>query len=221
MQAPPRVLISYAQDRDDPEHGLAVRRLWEFLRSCGIDARLDLPAAAQRRDWALWMAEEIRLADMILVVASVAYRERAEDRSGPNVGRGVQWEARLIRDAFYGDQQAVGRYVPVILPGQTVDGVPDFLAPNTCTVYHVADFTVEGAESLLRVLTDQPDIVEPPLGQRPTLPPRPASSRPLPPQQPLPTRPAAVYNNFTGNASGTVIQAGSIGSVTNGRPDAP
>src|ERR1700761_127597 len=187
MQAPPRVLISYAQDRDDPEHGLAVRRLWEFLRSCGIDARLDLPAAAQRRDWALWMADEIRAADMILVIASVAYRERAEDRSGPNVGRGVQWEARLIRDAFYGDQQAVGRFVPVILPGQTVDGVPDFLAPNTCTVYEVTDFTVEGAESLLRMLTEQPDTLEPPLGQRPTLPPR-----RTPAQQPLPTRPAAV-----------------------------
>ena len=46
----PRVLISYAHD--DQAHVERVRDFWLFLRANGIDARLDLPAAEQRQDWA-------------------------------------------------------------------------------------------------------------------------------------------------------------------------
>ncbi|HEY1574124.1 MAG TPA: hypothetical protein VGG05_22475 [Pseudonocardiaceae bacterium] len=37
-----------------------VRDLWVLLRSHGIDAHLDLLAAQQRQDWALWMADQVR-----------------------------------------------------------------------------------------------------------------------------------------------------------------
>lgn len=212
-----RVLISYAHDWDEPDHPRQVRQLWELLRSCGIDAKLDLPAATRRQDWSLWMADEIRAADVILVVASRAYRERAEGRAEPSVGQGVQWEARLIRDAFYRDQRALARFVPVLLPGQTIEGVPDFVAPHICSVYRVADFTVGGAESLIRLLTDQPGIVEPPLGPAPHLPPNDKTMTPTV-AAPLERPGGSVHNEFTGNATGTVIQAGSIGSVTRDHP---
>jgi hypothetical protein len=116
------------------------------------------------------MADQIREADHILIIASPAYRSRAQGHTSADVGRGVQWEARLIREALYRDQHALNRFVPVILPGQTIDGIPDFLASTTTTVYHVREFTVSGAEALLRLLTSQPSEVEPPLGPRPTLP---------------------------------------------------
>jgi len=208
---PPVVFISYAWDSDDRSHNQSVRKLWELLRLCGIDAELDLDAEQQRQDWPLWMGKQIREADYILVIASPSYRERAEGRSGPDRGRGVQWEARLIRDAFYADQNAVNRFVPVVLPGQSEAGIPDFLAPASTTYYPVSDFTVEGAEELLRLLTDQPEVIRPPLGAVPLLPPR-----PIPPSAP-PVReqpPASgVRNVLTGDVSGLVIQAGSIGSV--------
>ena len=89
---PVRVFISYAHGSD--EHVERVRDLWIFLRAQGIDAKLDRAAAQRRQDWALWMADQVREADHILIVASAAYRERAEGRSGPDVGRGVQYEAR-------------------------------------------------------------------------------------------------------------------------------
>ena len=60
-----RVFISYAHE--SAEHAEAVRDLWVLLRSCGIDARLDRVAAQRRQDWALWMADQIRAADHILV----------------------------------------------------------------------------------------------------------------------------------------------------------
>ncbi len=220
---PPRVFVSYAHDLGDESHGVAVRLLWEFLRSCGIDAQLDLPAAQRRRDWALWMADQIREADFVLVIASPAYRERAEGRGDPGVGRGVQWEARLIRDAFYRDQRALDRFVPVVLPGQGVEGVPDFLAPTTTTVYFVSDFTVDGANSLLRLLTAQPETIEPPLGPVPVLGPSPSLNRMSALRRTSQPRrlPPVVRNQITGHVSGTVIQTGSMGSVTLSGPSTP
>lgn len=81
-----RVFISYAHE--SAEHVEAVRDLWVLLRSCGIDARLDRVAAQQWQDWPLWMADQIRAADHILVIASRAYKTRAEGRAGPDEGRG-------------------------------------------------------------------------------------------------------------------------------------
>lgn len=150
-----------------------VRRLWQFLRSHGVDAKLDLSAVGRRQDGALWMANQIREADYILVIASPAYRARTQGQSDPEAGRGVQRETRLIRDAFYADQKAVNRFVPVVVPGQTVDDVPGFLAPATTTVYHVNSFTPSGTKPMLRLLFDQPFDSEPPLGQQPPLPLRP------------------------------------------------
>ena len=74
--APVRVFISYAHD--DEAHQERVRGFWLFLRANGIDARLDLPAAERRLDWAQWMTRQVRDADRILVVASPEYRRRAE-----------------------------------------------------------------------------------------------------------------------------------------------
>lgn len=213
MTQPPAVFLSYAREPDDPGHEESVLRLWTFLRSCGVDARLDLGEAGERRDWALWMAAQIREAAYVLVIASPAYRRSAEGRGQAHEERGVQWEARLIRDAFYADPYALTRFVPVVLPGQSVAGVPDFLAPATSTVYPVSDFTVEGAEKLLRLLTNQPEFIPPPLGPVPALAPRPA---PDPARQPG----GGVRNSITGDVTGIVIQAGTInGSVMLSQPD--
>lgn len=83
---PVRVFISYAHD--DREHEERVRGLWVFLRAYGVDARLDLAAAQDRVDWAEWMTREVRDADRVLVVASPAYKRRAEGDAGPGEGRG-------------------------------------------------------------------------------------------------------------------------------------
>lgn len=218
----PRAFISYAHVRDGGEHAGSVLNFWKFLRTCGIDAQLDESAAAQRQEWPLWMGDQVRAADFILVIASRAYRERAEGRSDPDEGRGVQWEARLIREAFYRDQRRLNRFIPVILPGEDIDGVPDFLAPTSSSVYYVSDFTVAGARPLLHLLTGQPAVLEPPLGPVPDLSAQPGPNLRVPQavhrDQPRPTAPN-VRNVITGNVSGTVIQAGTVvGPVTLGGP---
>jgi TIR domain len=153
---PVRVFISYAHESET--HAEAVRDLWVFLRANGIDAKLDRVAAQQRQDWTLWMADQVRDADHILVIASPAYKRRAQGQAEPYEGLGVQFEARLIRHAFYRDQRALDRF----LPGGSPDDLPDFLTSAIATVYYVPKFTVTGAEALLRLLTSQPAEVEPP-----------------------------------------------------------
>ena len=142
---PPRVFISYAHDSDD--HLEAVRDLWILLRENGVDARIDRVAAEQRQDWTLWMEEQVAAADRILVVAPPAYKQRAGHEADPDQGRGVQYEARLIRNLFYANQSDLQRFLPVVLPGGSTDDVPTFLSPAIATVYQVSAFTVPGAES--------------------------------------------------------------------------
>ena len=165
-----RIFISYAYDSD--EHREAVRRLWVFLRRCGLDAQLDLEATAARQDWSIWMTEQIDGADYVLVVASPAYRRRAEGGAAPDDGRGVQFEAALLRDRLFADRARwLPKILPVLLPGRSIEEIPGFLQPYAASRYEVREFTVAGAEELLRVLTGQPRNPAPGLGAVPYLPP--------------------------------------------------
>ena len=166
----PRVFISYAHDSDT--HRETVRDLWIFLRAHGVDARIDpgRGRAAHRLDAVDGTTG--RRGRPILVVASPAYRQRAGHEADPSVGQGVQYEARLIRNLFYQDQSALGRFLPVVLPGGSTDDLPAFLSPAIATVYRVSGFTVAGAEELLRVLHGRPGEVEAPVGPVPDLPTR-------------------------------------------------
>jgi tetratricopeptide (TPR) repeat protein len=166
-----RVSISYAHD--DRVHEDRVRGFWRFLRENGVDARADMSAAERRQDWAEWMTRQVRDATYVLVIASPEYRRRAEGNAGPGEGGGVQWEARLIRDLFYAGQQAgLQRFLPVVLPGCSADGIPLWLGPASTTHYIVGEYTVAGADKLLRLLTGQPWETDPPVGPVPVLPPR-------------------------------------------------
>ncbi len=175
---PVRVFISYAHD--DGEHEDRVREFWLFLRANRIDARLDKPAAERRQDWPLWMLRELRAARYVLVVASPAYRRRAEGDEAPDRGRGARYEAALIREEVYADPEAaLDRFLPVVLPGCSATDIPTWLGRNTSTHYPVTEYTVAGAQQLLRLLTGQPYEPEPPLGPRPDLPPR-SAAQPAP-----------------------------------------
>ncbi|MGH3941662.1 MAG: SEFIR domain-containing protein [Pseudonocardiaceae bacterium] len=130
---PVRVFVSYAHD--DAAHKNRVREFWTFLRTHGIDARLDKPAAERRQDWPLWMLGEVRAAEFVLVVASPAYRQRAEGEAPAGEGRGVQFEAALIRDEVYADREAaLNRFLPVVLPGCAVRDIPAWLGRAAATL---------------------------------------------------------------------------------------
>jgi hypothetical protein len=85
------------------------------------------------------MRGEVRAARFVLVVASPAYKRRAEGEAAADDGRGVQWEAALLRDEVYRDRAAaLDRLVPVVLPGGAAADLPDWLTPTSTTHYPVA-----------------------------------------------------------------------------------
>jgi hypothetical protein len=167
-----RVFISYAHD--DVDHVVLVRRFRDFLHDVGgVDARLDLTAAERPRDWPAWVQEQVRAADFVLVVASPAYKVRAEDDAPAGSGRGVRWEVRLIRELSYADHLVgLAKVLPVVLPGRDVSEIPFWLGPTTRTHYAVREFTVAGAEALLRYVTGQPYEIDLEPAPVPILPPR-------------------------------------------------
>ncbi|MEU3066857.1 SEFIR domain-containing protein [Streptomyces sp. NPDC006906] len=168
--AGPRVFISYANDGGP--HAEQVRSLWQLLRENGIDARLDLSAAERPQDWGLWMQHEYEQADFVLVIASQAYKRRAEGTEASGKGEGVAWEARLLRAEVYSRPDWYSRVLRVVLPGGSRDDLPSFLGGHPLTHYIVDPLTTTGAERLLRYLTNQPYETEPPLGAVPRFEPR-------------------------------------------------
>ncbi|MEU9884453.1 CHAT domain-containing protein [Sphaerisporangium sp. NPDC051011] len=172
----PRVFISYAQD--STEHEESVRNLWIFLRCHGIDARIDLPGAEGRQDWPTWTRDRLHDADFVIVVASDAYKLRAEDTAETGDGDDVRSAAHHIRDAFHrNDPSAPLKYLPILLPGHSSGEVPEFLAAASAP-YEVTDFTVRGTEKLMRSLTAPPPRSVPSMSGPLASPAPPAASRP-------------------------------------------
>lgn len=162
---PPRVFISYAYDSE--WHKQQVHAFARFLRvEGGIDVRFDLWDTGQRRDWSIWIIEQVRAADFVLVVASSAYKCRAEGKAGSSEGRGVQFEAALLRDLLNQDRDTwVHKVLPVVLPGRSIEEVPAFLQPYSASHYVVLSLTMDGVDELYRVITDQPRHPPPELGR--------------------------------------------------------
>lgn len=171
----PDVFISYAHD--SIKHVRQVLAFAEFLTSKGITVHLDQWADDRRRDWASWAMGGITRADFVVVVASPDYRSVGDGHAVTMANKGARSEAAIIRDLLHRDRDTwLPKLLPVILPGGELDGIPDFLQPYTASTYPIYDFTAEGAEDLLRVLTGQPARVRPALGAIPLLPPHSTAS---------------------------------------------
>jgi hypothetical protein len=169
---PPTVFVSYVHFSD--EHKTQVRKFATFLESVGVDVQLDSWSDTHRRkSWDDWILEKITTADYVLPIASPAYREVFEGRSPVGKRLGTQAEAVVIRELLYSDRQKwMTMILPVLLPGGEVGDIPLIMQPNGADHYVVEDFTVDGAEKLLRVLFDSPRYPRPPRGKPPYLPPK-------------------------------------------------
>ncbi len=189
-QRPPRVFISDAHS--SPAHLPAVRELWQSLRLHGIDARLDLRAAEQPQDWALWVLEQIRDADYVLVIVSPAYRRSAEGLASPDERRGAAFEASLFREAFYADPvEARRKYLPVLLADARAVDIPAFLGPASATHYRIGEHPADDAEPLLRVLIGQTPQPRPDVGAADPLAAAPNQRVPGPGRPPIPAAPSS------------------------------
>jgi hypothetical protein len=162
----PVVFLSYAHE--SPAHDNRVLELYRLLRRNGVEAVIDRVAERHRQDWPQWMGKQLRRADFVLVIASAEYWRRAEGESPSKVGRGLQHEARLIRDMLYADNHKwFPRILPILFEGHTPEEIPAWLGTYSAAYYEIATVDRAGCRALLRVLLDKPAVTEEPLGPRP------------------------------------------------------
>ncbi|MFI1916577.1 SEFIR domain-containing protein [Nocardia sp. NPDC020380] len=152
----PRVFISYTHD--DQAHLDAVLHFAEFLSTrCGLDVHVDRWDLDRRRNWYLWAIDQITAADFVLVIASADCKRVADGKLGGLANRGMQSELSVLMDQLHNDRDTwLGKILPVVLPGHSPAEIPLFLQPGIADFYIVSEYTVEGAEALLRVITRQP-----------------------------------------------------------------
>jgi hypothetical protein len=219
----PRVFISYAHESES--HQCQVLALGELLRrQLGIDARLDLWDEHCRRDWAQWAIEQFDNADFVLAIASPAFRDRADGRTAERAGWGAQFEGAILRNKMTQDRATwISRILPVVLPGNTIDDIPEFLLPYSATHYVIKRLTPDGIADLRRALTQQPRHPLPPLGAAPPpLPEEDTTFRPGPAAAPPADRPRRAGNSVRiagrKNTVGTII-AGDYHDHQGGGPD--
>jgi hypothetical protein len=166
---PPLVFISYIHDSH--QHKEAVRRLAIFLREHGIDAQLDQWFDGRRQDWYQWMLAMITRADFVIVVASPLCHVVGDGQISDHLNLGGQSEMAALRELLQRDRvEWTPKLLPVVLPGRDWREIPLFLQGSTADHYQVDDFTVAGAEDLLRAITEQPSTPPPPIGPRLTFP---------------------------------------------------
>jgi tetratricopeptide (TPR) repeat protein len=162
--APSKLFISYSHD--SPAHEAKVLALANRLRADGIDAVLDQYESFPPRGWIEWMKDQVRATEFVLVVCTETYRRRWDGDERAGVGLGAAYESQLIQQLLYDAGGLNERFVPVLLAKNDDAHIPSALRRYT----HFPLYSEEGYNALYRLLTNQPTVRKPILGQ--ALPPR-------------------------------------------------
>jgi hypothetical protein len=167
--APRRVFVSYAHEPSIDGHRERALELTQSLRIRGVEANIDQFVEHDPPIWPRWTLDQIKDADYVLCLASPSYKERAEAKGDPTVGRGARWEGAVITEELYYDLGSGNhKFVAVLVEKCSVDDIPDVLLPigRSYYVWPVDD------ELLYRRITGQPVVIPAPLGEVVFLPPR-------------------------------------------------
>ena len=155
----PRVFISYSWESQ--EHKQWVRILAEKLVKNGVDVRLDQWHVKYGESVTRFMEEEIKQANLILVICTPTYAQKSNARKG-----GVGYEQQILSVELFRDSSQA-RFIPILRVGEP-DDIPVHLGGR-----YFADFRQEHdfdvrVEDLVRAIYDQPRFGRPPLGPPPS-----------------------------------------------------
>jgi len=172
----PRLFISYSHD--SAAHKAFVLQLANQLRADGLDCQLDQYVnGSPPEGWQRWMETQIEQADFVLLVCTPTYLQRYRGQATQS-GRGVNFEGVVISQTLYDAFYHNTKFIPVLAADGSFNDVP--LPLKAFSVYRLM---VE-YEDLYRVLTGQPRVAVPEVGERKEL--HPLGELDLPPSPALP-----------------------------------
>jgi TIR domain len=161
-QRPIRVFISYTKSTD--QHRDWVKGVASYLRSAGVDARLDLWHLRPGMDVVQWMCNELDMADRVLLICDELYAQKADGRHG-----GVGWEIRIIQgDLLQSQSSNPDKFVPVVVTADPVDGMPSFVKTVYCFLWPPSRRNDPSLREELVQTIYRAQEEAPPLGLRPS-----------------------------------------------------
>ncbi|MCX5233829.1 toll/interleukin-1 receptor domain-containing protein [Streptomyces prunicolor] len=165
-QSGPSAFICYAHD--SLQHKESARQFGNLLVRNGVEVHLDQWDETDRKNWATWALKLINEVDFVIILASPLCRAAFDGKITGTNNPGIRSEAALILDKLhrYRDEWTP-KVLPVILPHELVDNVPDNLQPGTTDHYDIRQLTPDGIQGLLRAMTGVARHTRPPLGELP------------------------------------------------------
>ena len=124
-EKPIRTFISYSGTSD--RHREWVAKLSTFLRTKGIDARLDQWHLRKGMDLPQWMTNELTMAERVIIISDALYAKRADGRLG-----GVGWETMLIQGNMSTLPAESTKYLVIVREEHFELGVPTYLRTKFC-----------------------------------------------------------------------------------------
>lgn len=159
-----KVFISYCHD--SKKHERRILAFADRLRRDGLDCQIDQYVQSPRSGWPLWMEQQIRNSDYVIVVCTESYDRRARGDALAGQGKGVRFETFLTYQDIYENDSKNDKFVPVVFDQNDLKYIP---RPLRSFQYYEVDKD-DGYEALYRKLTGQPLVVRPKLGRPKKLP---------------------------------------------------
>ena len=128
-----KIFISYAHAND--EHVENVAGLVAALRKSGLEVSWDRDITTPHgpsKGWEVWMPNQISAATWVLVVCEAVYYRRFWGTEPEGIGRGVGWEAAIIRARLYATGLTNDKYIPVVFGDTPASMIPEPLSGATC-----------------------------------------------------------------------------------------
>ncbi|MFF1487026.1 toll/interleukin-1 receptor domain-containing protein [Streptomyces sp. NPDC058319] len=162
----PLVFICYAHD--SLRHKENARRFGNLLVRNGVDAHMDQWYGGHRKDWDTWARHHINKVDFVIVLASPLCRKAFDGELSGLENPGIRSESRTIVEMLHSHRDEwTAKVLPVVLPDQTTEDIPQTLQPWTADHYDIHELTLEGIDELLRAMTGVPRHSRPSLGRLP------------------------------------------------------
>lgn len=155
------VFISYSWDSE--EHKNWVLNLADKLtKEGGVYVLLDRYDIRAGKPMTHFMEKAVNQSEKVLMIMTPNYKDKADNRIG-----GVGYEYSMITQEFY-EKLDNEKFIPIRRNGNYDESAPKFLKSYvshdmTNDLTFEKDFT-----DLLRIIYDEPEIVRPPLGKKPS-----------------------------------------------------
>lgn len=150
-----KVFISYAWDNVD--FAQKILGFSNRLRENGIDANIDQYEENPDMGWPIWMEQQIKTSDYVLVVGTKTYYEKFKQLQN---GKGVSWEISSIYQSLYDLQGHNDKFIPVVFHDDDKQYIADALQPYT--IYNIS----HQFQKLVNRIKGIPNVIKPPIKEQ-------------------------------------------------------